>query len=98
MALVQLISQTHRILETEKYGKCHGFSGRSHVEEEDKMGRSNSLRPGLSLSSQSQAFLQGLIPFKMSLGKADSLEDQWDKRLLYWFFYRHITNYHNLPA
>lgn len=65
VALVQLISQTHRILGTEKFGKCHEFSARSHVEEEDEMGRSNSPRPGLSLSSQSRAFLQGLIPCKM---------------------------------
>lgn len=56
-----------------------------HVEEEDKMGRSNSPRPGLSLSSQFWAFFPGLIAFKMSLGKADNLEDKWDKRSLYSF-------------
>lgn len=52
------------------------------VEEEDKVGRNNSPRPGLSLSSQSWAFFPELIPFKMSLGKADNLEDKWDKRPL----------------
>lgn len=53
-----------------------------HVEEEDKMGRNNSPRPGLSLSSQFWAFSPGLIAFKMSLEKPDNLEDKWDRRPL----------------
>lgn len=69
-----------------------------HVEEEDKMGRSNSPRPGLSLSSQFWAFFPRLIAFKMSLGKADNLEDKWDKKTSVFVFYCCRTDEHNLAA